>query len=350
MAFFVIFAVMKRAILFFLTIALLAACGPRGAKNNTADTAHPGDESPAQRIVCMSSSHVAFLNELGADDRIVGVSGAGFISDTLVRRRIAAGDVVDVGWGGNYDLEAIVALKPDLVLTNGSIDSDDAGAQDKELARRLTGMGIRCFAVGEWLEQTPLGRAGWIVPIAELCGLEERGRERLAEITRNYEELKARVSALTRGTNLPMVMFNAPYRDVWYIPGDANYMVRLVRDAGGEYVCRELADKGGDSRPIDIEEAFVAMRGADFWLGVGQYNTLAGLLADNPRFASAPPVRDGRVFNNNARTTPGGGSDFWESGVVRPDIVLRDLVTILHPEEAEAFGDTAPLYYYKRME
>ena len=52
------------------------------------------------------------------------------------------------------------------------------------------------------------------------------------------------------------------------------------------------------------------------------------------------------VFNNNRRQTPAGGSDFWESGVVRPDLVLRDLNAILRPETA----GTAELHYYKRLE
>jgi iron complex transport system substrate-binding protein len=101
-----------------------------------------------------------------------------------------------------------------------------------------------------------------------------------------------------------------------------------------------------DSRPIDIEQAYMAMQSADVWLNTNHYNTLAELTADNPRFASTPPVRGRQVFNNNARTTPAGGSDFWESGVVRPDVVLGDLVKILHPEAA---ADSL-YYYYKRLE
>jgi iron complex transport system substrate-binding protein len=54
--------------------------------------------------------------------------------------------------------------------------------------------------------------------------------------------------------------------------------------------------------------------------------------------------------------TAAGGSDFWESAVVRPDVVLRDLITILHPEALlpdagslpDAGADT--LYYYKKLE
>jgi len=52
------------------------------------------------------------------------------------------------------------------------------------------------------------------------------------------------------------------------------------------------------------------------------------------------------VFNNNRRQTPAGGSDFWESGVIHPDLVLRDLSLILGGKPAEE----GELHYYKRLE
>ena len=82
---------------------------------------------------------------------------------------------------------------------------------------------------------------------------------------------------------------------------------------------------------------------ADFWLNVGPCNTLAELTAQNPKFSGIPVVRSRNVYNNNRRQTPAGGSDFWESGVVRPDLVLRDLRTIF-------LGDSVPTCYYKRLE
>ena len=93
-------------------------------------------------------------------------------------------------------------------------------------------------------------------------------------------------------------------------------------------------------------EAYLLANAADIWLNVGPCNTLAELTAQNPKFAEVPAVRDRMVFNNNRRQTPAGGSDFWESGVVRPDLVLRDLNAILRPETA----GTAELHYYKRLE
>ena len=72
--------------------------------------------------------------------------------------------------------------------------------------------------------------------------------------------------------------------------------------------------------------------------------TLDELKAMNPQFSDAKAIREGQVYNNNLRLTAGGGNDYWESAVVRPDIVLRDLIHIFHPE---LITDT--LYYYRHL-
>jgi iron complex transport system substrate-binding protein len=296
-------------------------------------------KSPARRIVCLSSSYVAFLNELGAGDRIVGVSGGGFITDPLIAERVRGGVIADVGYGAALDLELLASLRADLMLVYGVGSAGDGGVTGK-----LREMGVPYVFVGDWLESSPQGRAEWMVAIAEMCGLFDRGTERFGRIAGAYDDLKARIASLVSGDRRPGVMLNAPYRDVWYVPGDDNYMTGLIRDAGGEWV---FSGTGGrDSRPVDIEQTWVAMQRADVWLNPNDYSTLDGLVADNPRFGATPPVLRGRVFNNNARTTPAGGSDFWESGVVRPDLVLRDLAAILHPE---VFAPDS-LYFYKRLQ
>ena len=70
---------------------------------------------------------------------------------------------------------------------------------------------------------------------------------------------------------------------------------------------------------------------------------------DMEKFAEAKAITTGRTYNNNARQTATGGSDFWESGVVNPDRILYDLAIILHPElKLSADGEKA-LYYYKPL-
>jgi iron complex transport system substrate-binding protein len=69
------------------------------------------------------------------------------------------------------------------------------------------------------------------------------------------------------------------------------------------------------------------------------------LVAENPKFVTTRVVKQGNVYNCTAKSTPAGGSDFWESGALWADRVLADMIAILHPEEA--CGHT--LYYYEQV-
>ncbi len=95
-------------------------------------------------------------------------------------------------------------------------------------------------------------------------------------------------------------------------------------------------------------EVFLLADSADIWVNTGTATTMAELLAMAPRLAGTKPVVSGRVFNNTRRMQPGGGNDYFESGTVRPDVVLADLFSIFHPGAAVADPDS--LYYYLRLQ
>lgn len=303
---------------------------------------------PLKRVVCMSSTHVAFADELGHTDAIAAVSGARYISNATVRERYAAGEVRDIGYDSNIDYETIAALKPDLVMIYG------VAGENTAMTRKFGELGIRYMYVGDYVEQSPLGKAEWLVAFGELFGAREQAEAKFAEIRDSYLQTKAAVQAaedMISGSGQTLrsrVMLNAPYRDTWFVPGDKSYMVQLIKDAGAEYVCEGV--DSDVSRPISGESAFVYASGADIWLNPGQANSLAEVTAMNPKFAAIPAVKSGRVFNCNRRSTPEGGSDFWESGAVRPDIVLQDLVDIVQPRMSAADTLHRELYYFKRLE
>jgi iron complex transport system substrate-binding protein len=126
-------------------------------------------------------------------------------------------------------------------------------------------------------------------------------------------------------------------------------MVRLIEDAGGEYILtenekRKTENENNSSTPISLEEALLLAMKADFWINLGQFNSIEEVCAAAPRFAKVDAVRFGRLYNNTKRTNESRGSDFWESGAVRPDLILADLVKILHYE-----APTDSLYYYKKL-
>lgn len=285
------------------------------------------DAGKADRIVAMSSTHVALIDVLGRTDALTGVSGRGFINTPLPAA------AVDVGFDNSIDYEALAGASPDLVLLYG------VGAPSS-MEGKLKELGIPYMYVGDYLEESPTGKAEWLVALGEILGAREDAETQFREITARYDSL-CRLTASVE--HKPKVMLNTPYADAWFMPPAGNYMVRLITDAGGAYVLPELG--GNSSTAIDKEQAYMLASEADFWLNTGQSTDVAELLDQCPHFADTPPVREGHVYNNNLRLTPGGGNDFYESAVAHPDLVLSDLIGILHPEL-----HNAPFVYYRHIE
>lgn len=287
--------------------------------------------SDAARIVAMSSTHIAMLDAVGEVGRVVGVSGLDYISNADIQAR--RDRIGDVGYEGNINYELLLSLDPDLVLLYGM-----NGASGME--PKLRELGIPFLYVGDYLEESPLGKAEWMVALSEVVGKREEGEKVFAKIPVRYNALKQRVA--DNVLDAPSVMLNMPYGDSWFMPSTESYAVRLIKDAGGDYIYKK--NTGNTSTPVDMEEAYLLASAADMWLNVGMANTLGEVKAACPKFADTRCFLNGDVYNNNARTNAAGGNDYFESAVVRPDLVLRDLVKIFHPELVEE-----PFVYYKRL-
>lgn len=285
------------------------------------------------RIVTTSSTHIAFIEALGEADRIVGVSGKPFISSQAIARK---GDsVADIGYDDNVDYEKLVALRPDLVMLYG-VKGESA------MERKLRELHIPFVYIGDYIENSPLGKAEWIVAIGEILGKGEEARSIFAEIPKRYDKLAAEVKA--SGLPAPKVIINSPGPDSWLMPSTESYVAALVKDAGGEYVYSR--NTGNASRNIDLEEALALAMKADIWIDTGMISNLDELKRNCRKFAGIKPMVSGRVYNNNRRSTPGGGNDYYESGVVRPDVVLADLIAIFHP----GLVSGGELYYYQKLQ
>lgn len=282
----------------------------------------------AKRVVCMSTSYIAMLDMVGKAENIVGVSGKQYVMTEGVASNQ---NVKDVGYDSNLDYEVLISLNPDLVLMYG------VTAENGAVTAKLRELGIPYIYLGDYTEQSPLGKAEWLVAVADIMGVRAYGEELFAEIEQRYNAVREGISS----ENRPKVMFNTPYQDVWYMPSDDSYMVRLVEDAGGEYIYKGKNPVGG-SRGVSLEEALRLVSESDVWLNVGQCNSLEELSVAAPHFMECEVVKRGEVYNNNNRRSPMGGSDFWESAIVRPDVVLEDLAKIMQ-------GEAEGLYYHHRL-
>ena len=292
-------------------------------------------QSSPRRVVCLSSSHIAYMDALGVEERVVGVSGGSYITNPQIQEGLQAGSVREIGYDANINYELIASLGADVAFIYGTT------GENNTLTAKLNELGIPHIYMGEQTERTPLGKSEWIVAVGEIFDLREEAEDIFQQVGERYESMRLSMLSVE---HKPKVMFNSPYKDVWFVPADDSYVVRLIEDAGGEYIC-----KGGGgtrlSRPISGENAYIYLAGADFWLHPNDARTMGELVAANPKFASVEVVRRGGVYNCTAISTPAGGSDFWESGALRADLVLADLVAILHPEEVEE----QQLHYYEQL-
>lgn len=297
----------------------------------------------AKRIACLSSTQIAMLDAIGAADRVVATANRDLVANPIVAAKGKA--IADIGYEGNVDFERLVGANPDLVLVYGV-----TGASSIET--KLQQLKIPYLYVGEYLEQSPLGKAEWMVPIAEVCGLRDLGIDRFSQIPVRYEAVKQ--MAAKAGGKRPVVMLNTPYQDAWFMPSADNYMARLIDDAGGNYIYSQT--HGNKSEAIDMEQAYLMASTADYWINTGRARSLDELKTAYPKFANIPAITSGHVYNNNARLSPGGGNDFYESGIVHPDLILLDLLRIFHPtlcSDSTLSGNSPltpdSLIYYRRL-
>ena len=274
---------------------------------------------PHKSLVCMSSSHTAFLDALGLDSVVIAVSGPQYLYNKAHTSK------TDIGYDSNLSIETIAALKPSAMTV---YDVSGAGTAQNE---KLETLSVPIIYIADFLEQSPLGRAEWIVAFGALTGKFDEAKSLFSEIEANYNQMKK----AENNSKKIKVMLNTPYRDVWYAAGDSSYIVTLINDAGGDYIVKNSSA----GQAISLETAYRLIAEADIWLNPSAHiKSRKQLFEENPRFKQVKIP----VFTNMRRTTPAGGSDFWESAVVRPDLVLNDLTKIFS-------NDTTNLYYYKQL-
>lgn len=290
-------------------------------------------EGDARRIVAMSSTHIAMLDVIGETARVVGVSGMDFISNDAVRSR--RDSIGDVGYDGNVNYELLLSLQPDIILLYGTNGASGMEPKLKEL-------GIPYVYIGEYLENSALGKAEWIVAVAEIVGKRDEGIKAFSAIPERYNAIREKAADCLKHSSRPKVMINLPYGDSWFMAPTGSYLVRLIEDAGGDYIYKK--NNSNESRPIDLEEAFMLVSASDKWINVGQTRSLDELRKNYPKFAATKPVLSGEVYNTTGRVAANGANDYWERGVVEPDVVLRDMVMIFHPELADS-----DLVYYEKL-
>lgn len=289
---------------------------------------------PVKNLVVMSSMHVALADFAGVADAITGLGSLQYVSSATVRKNIAAGKVKEIGIDGNMNNEKLISMQPGLVMVMGNPDAKFSKYET------LSGAGVPVMLNSEWLETTPLGRAEWVKVMAALMNRETLVEGKFDSLVTEYK----RLAQIGRGAKAkPSVIVGMPYKGTWYVPDGDSYMVQFFKDAGTSY--KWINTHGTGSLPLTFETVAPTALKADFWLNVGYVDSKKDIKALDVRYADFRPFKNGQVFNNTKRTNNLGSNDYWESGAVNPQLVLADLIKILHPELLPAHQ----LVYYKQL-
>lgn len=288
---------------------------------------------PLKRVICLSTSHIGFVSVLGKQHTVVGVSGLRFMNDSLILKLADEGKIKDVGYEENLNYELILSLKPDLVFAYG-VETKNIGYISK-----LQELGIKVIFIAEYLEDTPLAKAEWIKLFGAFYNDYQAADSIFCDIEREYNKVRQTASGYIRR---PKVFAGLPWKDTWFVSGGRSYLSGFIRDAGAEYVWD--TDTSKESFPLSLEKVLYYASEADFWINTGHANSLNDILKTDERLSLFKPFYRKNVYNNNKRINEYGGNDYWESGVVKPHIILKDLTCIFHPENGGT--DT---YFYRKL-
>jgi iron complex transport system substrate-binding protein len=274
---------------------------------------------PPQTIAATSVTHFEFLSLLGEINTVTGVCSPKIIYNQEINKRLGEGKIADLGDAFSMNVEKTLQLKPGAVMMSGYNQNDP-------YAQRVSQAGIPVVFNNEWMETSLLARAEWIKFVGVFYDKEKRADSIFAGIDKRYNDIKAK-AALVK--TKPNIMAGSNFRGTWYMPAGRSFMGKLFSDAGANYFYAN--DTTAGSLPLNVETVLKNFSETDIWLNCN-FNSITDLVKADSKHALFRPVKLHQVYNFNKRLLPSSANDFWESAVARPDLLLSDMIAILHPE------------------
>ena len=290
-------------------------------------------EVPLKRIVVTSTTHIPSLEMLGENEALVGFPSLDYISSEKTRQRISAGKITELGKNEDINTEILIDLAPDAVI-GFAIDGNNSTFATIEKT------GIPVLYNSDWTETSPLGKAEWIKFFGVLFDKEKEADSIFKTIETEYISAK-KIASETKET--PTVISGAMYKDVWYMPQGESWGAQFIADANGDYLWKDSKGTGGLS--LSLESVLDKGNEAKFWIGPGQFTTMNEMKAANEIYSQFAAFKAGNVYSYSLKKGTTGGVIYFELAPNRPDLVLKDLIKILHPE----LLPTHELYFFDKL-
>lgn len=276
--------------------------------------------TPIDRVVVTSTTHIPALELLNVESTLVGFPETDYISSERTRKRIDNGKLRELGKNEEINTEVLLELRPDVVIAFG-VDGTNKSMETISKAR------IPVIYNGDWVEKSPLAKAEWLKFFGALYGKTDIANSTFEQIESDY--LAAKSLALET-TNKPTVLCGAMYKDVWYLPNGTSPEAQFLKDANVNYLWSETSESG--SLALSFEAVFDKARDAQLWLSPSYYSSYDDLEKANTHYTEFDAFQNRNIFTFSNTTGATGGVIYYELGTSRPDLVLKDMIKICHPD------------------
>lgn len=289
--------------------------------------------TPISKIVVTSTTHIPMLELLGVENTLIGFPHTKYISSPKTRKLIANKSIKEVGIKAALNTEILLDLKPDVVVgfsmskTNKSLNLIEKS-------------GIPVILNGDWLEETPLGRAEWIKFFGVLYNKEKEADSIFNLIEKNYNDAKLIAS---KAKNTPSILSGAIMsKDIWNLPAGESFVSQFLKDANTNYLWKDSKGKG--SLSISFESILDRGKNADIWIAPGFFRNKEQMLSRNKNYQTFTAFKNDQLYTFANTVGETGGTIYFELGPTRPDLVLKDIIKITHPE---LLVDYTPTFFSK---
>ncbi len=282
---------------------------------------------PIKNTICMTALQLSNFTVLDAHDVVKGITGTKNLFNKDILNRVKDGRIVKIGMEGNFDTEMVLAANPDVIF----ISPSKRGGYDA-----IKETGITLVPHLGYQELDPLGQAEWIKFVGMFIGKEKEANEVFAGIESRYMALKEAAKAVSQK---PTVFSGEMHYGNWHAVGGKNYLAQIFRDAGAEYVINDEETSGEN---LEFEKMYSLAANADYWRILNSFPgefSYEALKSSEPRNELFKAFKEKKVIYCNMKQTP-----YYEISPVKPDVLLKDLVAIFHPELVEE--DYQPTFYY----
>ncbi len=278
-------------------------------------------EIPAKTVAANDDGEVMRLHSLGLTDKMIAMGG-GDIYDSALRKRWENNEIASIGYSITHAPapEVMLDLNPDAALLY-SFDSDRLTAVHK-----FRELGVNAIPTFAWAEESYLGKAEWIKFTSLFFNEEARANSFFNSVEEKCLELTSLVKSIT--VNVKACWLYYPSAESDWSANRNGFIASYLIDAGAINVLQN----NGPTHAVGVtNELLIAhAKDADFWIindtsdeewpPVSYLNTFKAYRSEN-------------IYHYNKRTRyEHNAYDWYETAEVRPDFVLKDLVSIFYPE------------------